>query len=108
MMVETVGVGQSEAEVADMVDVVMLVVAPGQGDSIQAMKKGNIEAVHIVAVNKCEREGANETFLAFREALLLSSNSPSKVIKVSAMTGEGIEDLWRTLKEYKPAKPRIE
>lgn len=81
-MVETVGVGQSEVEVASMVDVVMLVVAPGQGDSLQAMKKGINEAVQIVAINKCEREGANETFLAFKEALLLSNNGPTKVIKV--------------------------
>ena len=71
--------GQSEVAVADMVDVVVLVVAPGQGDSLQAMKKGINEAVDIVAVNKCEMEGANDTFLAYKEALLLSSNGPSKV-----------------------------
>ena len=82
VLVETVGVGQSEVLVADMVDVVVLVVAPGQGDSLQAMKRGINEIAHLVAVNKCEGEGANETFLAFKEALLLSNNGPSKVDKV--------------------------
>jgi LAO/AO transport system kinase len=82
ILVETVGVGQSEMEIVDMVDVVVLVVAPGQGDSLQAMKKGINEAVQIVAINKCEREGANETFLAFKEALSLSNKDLSKVIKM--------------------------
>ena len=72
------GVGQSEGEVASMVDVVVLVVAPGQGDTLQAMKKGINETVHIVAVNKCEREGANDTFMAFKEALQLSNRKCSR------------------------------
>ena len=82
------GVGQSEEEVAKMVDVVILVVAPGQGDSLQAMKKGINEVVHIVAVNKCEREGAEDTFLAFREAMQLSNKKLTKVINLLHLIGD--------------------
>lgn len=73
VLVETVGVGQSEVEVAMSCDQTMVVLAPGQGDSIQMLKAGLMEAGDLFVVNKADREGANQLFQSLISALQLDA-----------------------------------
>src|SRR5439155_22688926 len=61
IFVETIGVGQADVEIASIAGTVVVVVAPGLGDEVQAMKAGLLEVAHIVVVNKADREGADTT-----------------------------------------------
>lgn len=89
VLVETVGVGQSEVEVMDLVDVVVLVVAPGWGDQIQAEKAGIVEISDVFVVNKGDRAGANDV----RQALLSSVGGGAQILITTATTGEGVAEL---------------
>jgi LAO/AO transport system kinase len=71
VLVETVGVGQSEVEVAMSCDLTMVVLAPGQGDSIQMLKAGLMEAGDLFVINKADREGANQLYQSLVSALQL-------------------------------------
>jgi LAO/AO transport system kinase len=90
VLVETVGVGQSEVEVMGMVDLVVLVVGPGWGDQIQAEKAGVVEIAHLFVVNKGDRHGVDEV----RRALLgATSEKGPEVLVTTAHTGEGVDVL---------------
>ena len=89
VLVETVGVGQSEVEVMDLVDVVVLVVAPGWGDQIQAEKAGIVEIADLFVVNKGDRSGAHEV----QTALLSSVGDDARILITTATTGEGVTEL---------------
>ena len=93
VLVETVGVGQSEVEVMHHVDVVVLVVAPGWGDHIQADKAGVLEIADVVVVNKADRPGADDV----KRALLAGVGDGTKVLVTSATTGEGVAKLAKEL-----------
>jgi LAO/AO transport system kinase len=86
ILVETVGVGQDEVDVADAVQTVVAVVAPGLGDEVQAMKAGLLEVAHIVVVNKGDREGADATVQDLKAWV-------PEVIRTAALKGEGIPEL---------------
>ncbi len=73
VLVETVGVGQSEVEIASNADLTMVVLAPGQGDSIQMLKAGLMEAGDLFVVNKADREGASQLYQSLLSALQLES-----------------------------------
>ena len=73
ILVETVGVGQDEVEIANLAHTAIVVLAPGMGDDIQAMKAGIIEIADIFVINKCEREGADKTERELRMVLSMSS-----------------------------------
>lgn len=90
LIVETVGVGQSEVEVMGLADVVVLVVGPAWGDQIQADKAGIVEIADIFVVNKGDRPGVSDV----RRALLeVSEAKGTEVIVTTANTGEGVADL---------------
>ena len=89
VIVETVGVGQSEVEVMDHVEVVVLVIAPGWGDGIQADKAGVVEIADLVVVNKADRQGADDV----RRALLGSVPEETEVLLTVATTGDGVAEL---------------
>jgi LAO/AO transport system kinase len=106
VIVETVGVGQSESTVADMVDVFLLLLAPGAGDELQGIKRGIVERADIVVVNKADGDLAQEAERvrqAYASALRLSSpraeaapagaEAPA-VLTCSALTGAGVEAVW--------------
>jgi len=95
VLIETVGTGQSEIDVAEVADVRVLVTAPGLGDDIQAMKAGLIEIADILVVNKGDREGAERTMHQLLGALSIRAHDRSKtpVLKTTATTGEGISAL---------------
>ena len=91
ILIETVGVGQSEIEVVRHADIVVVVMVPGLGDEIQSIKAGILEIGDVFAVNKCDLPGADRTAHELRAAL------SAPVVMVSAMSGEGIEELVKTI-----------
>lgn len=97
VILETVGVGQSEVDVISVAHTVMLVSVPGAGDDIQAIKAGLIEIADIHVVNKADRPGADLTVKQLRESLRLAHrqafdwNVP--ILKTMAATGDGVEEL---------------
>ena len=101
IIVETVGVGQSETAVADMTDFFLLLMVAGAGDELQGLKKGVVELADMIAVNKADDENVARARAAaseFRSALnILSPRSQTwqpPVLTCSAKTGNGIADLW--------------
>jgi GTPase len=108
VLVETVGVGQSEIAVADMTDFFLVLALPGAGDELQALKKGVVELADMIVVNKADGDNVARAKLAasqFSAALhILSPRSPNwspPVITCSALTGEGIEALWSHILDHR-------
>jgi len=108
ILVETVGVGQSEIAVADMTDFFLVLALPGAGDELQALKKGVVELADMIAVNKADGDNLARARLAasqYGAALhILSPRSPNwspPVITCSALTGEGIEVLWQHILDHR-------
>jgi LAO/AO transport system kinase len=95
ILLETVGTGQTDIDIAEVADVRIVVTAPGLGDDIQAMKSGLLEIADILVVNKGDREGAERTLQHLKGALSLRSADRSEVpaLKVTAATGSGIDAL---------------
>ena len=107
ILIETVGTGQSEIDVAEVADVRVLVTAPGLGDDIQAMKAGLIEIADIMVVNKADREGADRAAQQLKGALSLRAHDRVKVpvLKTTATTGEGVRRWARPSRRPAPAPP---
>jgi LAO/AO transport system kinase len=108
VLVETVGVGQSELEVASMVDFFSVLLQPGAGDELQGIKRGLLELADTLVVSKCDGEHkqlAELTRLDYTRALhLLRPPSPSwtpRVVTASALTGDGIEPFWELVLEHR-------
>ena len=93
IFVETVGVGQDEVEVAGVAQTVVVVVAPGLGDEVQAMKAGLLEVAHIVVVNKGDRDSADSTVRDLTEWV-------PKVVRTVAIKGEGLPELIEAIAEH--------
>jgi len=95
ILVETVGVGQSEIEIAKMADTVLMVLAPGLGDEIQTLKAGIMEIGNVFAVNKSDREGAQKTYRETLSSLDYKQDWGFKppVCLTNAESGEGVSDL---------------
>ena len=103
ILIETVGVGQDEIEVVSASDYVMLVTCPGQGDGIQAIKAGVMEIADLFVVNKADKDGADELASEISAMLDLSTELEVKkqsVIKTSAVTKEGLDDLVKNLEGF--------
>jgi LAO/AO transport system kinase len=101
VLVETVGIGQSETSVADMTDFFLALMLPGAGDELQGIKKGLVELADMVAVNKADGDNVKRAGAAaaeYRSALhILTPRSPNwapPVITYSALTGDGVAELW--------------
>jgi LAO/AO transport system kinase len=103
VLVETVGVGQSETTVADMVDFFLVLMLPGAGDELQGIKRGILELADVIAVNKCDGDNAARARIAQQEyAAALRYLRPRgtwqpTAVRVSALTGEGMDALWQTV-----------
>ena len=95
ILLETVGTGQSEMDVAEVADVRVVVAAPGLGDDIQAMKAGLLEIADVLVVNKADRDGAERTAAELRAALSYRSDQSRAVpvLKTVALSGEGVPAL---------------
>lgn len=110
VIVETVGVGQSETAVADMVDVFLLLLAPGGGDELQGIKRGIVERADIVVVNKADGELAADAARvqqAYAAALHLmgprTHGDAPPVLSCSALTGHGIDGVWQAVERRREA-----
>ncbi|TKD00928.1 methylmalonyl Co-A mutase-associated GTPase MeaB [Polyangium fumosum] len=110
ILVETVGVGQGETAVSDMVDFLLVLALPGAGDELQGIKKGVLELADAIGVNKCDGEGALRARTALhdlRAALrYLPRRRPSwkaRALAVSGLTGEGLDALWDVVEEHRQA-----
>lgn len=90
VVVETVGVGQSEVEIMGLAEVVVFVVGPSWGDQIQADKAGIVEIADVIVVNKGDRPGVNEVRRALRET---ANARDVKILTTTATTGEGVAEL---------------
>ena len=97
IIVETVGVGQSEVDVVNAVDTVVLVLAPGAGDGVQAAKAGILEIADIYVVNKADRDGAEGVVRELRSMIGLGTSSnvswTPEIVTTTATTGQGLADL---------------
>jgi LAO/AO transport system kinase len=103
VIVETVGVGQAEVDVAAATDTTLVVVSPGWGDHVQVAKAGILEIADVFVVNKAEREGAD---LAVRDLLqMIRMGAPRPwtppVVRTSAVGGEGVDELWDAIAAHR-------
>ena len=103
VIVETVGVGQEEVDVVGVADTVCLVTVPGLGDDIQAIKAGVLEIADVLVVNKADRPGADETARDLAQMLSLAKDQPWKppIIRTSARSGEGLEQLAEAITKHR-------
>jgi LAO/AO transport system kinase len=108
VLVETIGTGQSETMVADMTDFFLVLVLPGAGDEIQGLKKGIVELADMIAVNKADGDNlarAKAAAAEYRAALHIltprSVNWSPPVATYSALTGDGVAELWETVLEHR-------
>jgi LAO/AO transport system kinase len=108
VIVETVGVGQSETAVADLVDVFLVLMEPGAGDELQGLKKGVLELADMIVVSKADGDGmtrARETASQYGSALRILSSESSRwvppVLIASAVTSDGLGEIWSTVLRYR-------
>ena len=105
VIIETVGVGQDEVEIARASQCTIVVSPPGLGDDVQALKAGILEIADIHVVSKCDRADAQRTIADLKAVMALSSDPSSgwrpPVIATSAQTGEGIDELLRAVREHR-------
>ncbi len=108
VLVETVGVGQGETAVADMVDFFLVLALPGAGDELQGIKKGVFELADALAVNKADGDGAMRAKVALADLRSALRYLPRKraswtprALAVSGLTGAGLDELWDVIEEHR-------
>jgi LAO/AO transport system kinase len=103
IIIETVGVGQVEVEIAGAADTTVVVVNPGWGDGVQANKAGLLEIADLFVVNKADRDGVAETVQDLEMMLDLSGHTAwrPKIVPTVATSGEGIDELWDAIGEHR-------
>jgi LAO/AO transport system kinase len=103
VFLETVGAGQSEVEIISIADTVLLVLMPGSGDSIQALKAGIMEIPDVIAVNKCDHPAAKTMVNEVRSILTLDPDREWQppIVLTEAVRGDGIEELWGEIEAHR-------
>jgi LAO/AO transport system kinase len=103
VFLETVGAGQSEVEVIAIADTVLLVLMPGSGDSIQALKAGIMEIPDVIAVNKRDHPAAQTMVSEVQSILALDSDADWEppIVLTEAVRGEGVEELWEKISAHR-------
>jgi LAO/AO transport system kinase len=105
VLVETVGVGQVEVEIAGKADTTVVVVNPGWGDSVQANKAGLMEIADVFVINKADRKGVDETRRDLEQMLDLSDLPHEAwrppIVPTIGSTGEGVEALWEVVQQHR-------
>jgi LAO/AO transport system ATPase len=107
ILIETVGAGQGDTAVRELADVVVLLLQPEMGDDLQWEKAGVLEVADIVVLQKADLPGAERVEAQVRAALSWSAAEPVPVLRVSAKTGEGVEQLWHAIAAC-PARRHIQ
>ena len=109
--IETVGVGQDEVDIARTADVSVLVLVPGMGDDVQALKAGVMEIADVFVVNKADRDGADRAVAEVESVLGLHTYAEGEwrpaIVRTEATTGRGLDDLIRTIEEFGLRKTEI-
>lgn len=105
VLVETVGVGQSEIEIAGLADTTLVLLAPGMGDGIQAAKAGILEIGDVFVVNKADRDGAQSTRRELRSVVTMSGRAGAEawtppVLLTTATTGDGVAEVVEAVAEH--------
>jgi LAO/AO transport system kinase len=113
VLIETVGVGQGETTVAEMVDFFLVLMLPGSGDELQGIKKGILELADLIAVNKADGDGADRARLALGDLKAALRYLPhrradwtTRALAVSGQTGAGLDELWAIVEEHRAALER--
>jgi LAO/AO transport system kinase len=103
IFLETVGAGQSEVEVIGIADTVLLVLMPGSGDSVQALKAGIMEIPDVIAINKMDHPAAKTMLNEVRSILALDKSSEWRppIVLTEATTGENVPELWEKLEAHR-------
>lgn len=103
VLVETVGVGQVEVEIAQAADTTVVVVNPGWGDAVQANKAGLLEIADLFVINKADRPGVRETEQDLRRMLELSQLGgwTPPIVAAVASSGEGVDEVWSAVEEHR-------
>ena len=105
VIIETVGVGQDEVDIARTADVSIVVLVPGTGDDVQALKAGIMEIADIFVVNKSDRDGADRTVTSIESNLALQAYGDGEwrppILKTEATTGHGVAELWATVQQFR-------
>ena len=114
VIIETIGVGQDEVDIVRTADLSILVLVPGTGDEVQALKAGIMEIADIFVVNKADRDGADRLVQAINANQTLQTFEEGEwrppILKTVGITGEGVSDLWRSIGDFRThsAKTRDE
>ncbi len=103
VFVETVGTGQSEIGIRSLSDTVVLVLQPGSGDAVQALKAGIMEIPDVIAVNKRDHPQAAATRADVRQMLTLGGGQAPPIVSTEAVSGEGVDELLAAIDEHKAA-----
>ena len=105
VIIETVGVGQDEVDIVRTADVSIVMLVPGTGDEVQALKAGIMEIADIFVINKADREGADRLVTAVESNLALQSFADGEwrppIVKTSATTGLGVPELWTAIQQFR-------
>jgi LAO/AO transport system kinase len=103
VFLETVGTGQSEVEVVGIADTVLLVLMPGSGDSVQALKAGIMEIPDVIAINKADHPAARTMLTEVRSILSLDRDRAWKppIVLTEALRDEGVPELWAALERHR-------
>ena len=105
VIIETVGVGQDEIDIVRTADVSVVMVVPGSGDEVQALKAGIMEIADIFVVNKADREGADRTVASIETNLSLQTFGPDEwrppILKTEATTGRGVPELLESIQRFR-------
>lgn len=103
VLIETVGVGQVEVEIAGAADTTVVVVNPGWGDAVQANKAGLLEIADIFVINKADRQGAEQTQRDLEDALGYATRERHRpaIVKTVAQSGEGVDELWAAIRTHR-------
>lgn len=104
VLVETVGVGQAEVEIAGQADTTVVLCAPGMGDAVQAAKAGVMEVADVFAVNKADREGARVTLRELRQMVAMKDRTDQEwkppIVMTVAARDEGVDELWERMDQH--------
>lgn len=105
ILVETVGVGQDEVAIVEAADVSLVVLVPGLGDEVQALKAGIMEIADVFVVNKCDRDGAERVVAEIESMLQISGPEAQRpeIVRTSAAAHQGIAELWEAIERFRVA-----
>ena len=103
LLVETVGVGQDEVDIVGTADVSLVVLVPGLGDEVQALKAGIMEIADVFVVNKADRDGVDRIVAEIQSMLSMAAHdgTPPEIVKTVAARDRGIEELWAAITAYR-------